>query len=219
MTSKITVDLDLLRNLLQSTAPFACLAGASALPVLEAVELRGCGGFLVATTTDRYVVAMKRAAYAGVHGFYALLPMTEVKHFLSTFKTTRRDGPAQVTLTVADDQLRVTRADGIFAGCFDLAVTYRLAEGKFPDLFEMFAQWEPGPGASTAYNPGLLAKFQAAVDRYEPMHLMPGKADKPTLVVAGNMFGAIMPTRTAGTPTPDPAAWLHAVNPVKAVTK
>lgn len=220
MKKKITVDLDVLRNLVSSTAPFAQLTGHG-LPVFEAIELRGCGQYLVATASDRYVIAMKRAEVAGVDGFYALVPTSELKHLLATFKTTRQHGPASVTLTVADEQLRVSRSDGIFAGCFDLTVTYRVLDSKFPDLFALLEKWEPGTESATAYNAGLLAKFQAAVERYTPVHMMPGKKGSPTLVMAGDLFGAVMPFRARDTDpeVPDPAAWLAAVRPVKAVTK
>lgn len=218
MTNKITVDLAVLRGLLETAAPFA--SKETHYPALHSVELRGAGKYLVASSTDRYSVAMRRAMVQDVDGFRALIPLTDVRHLLATFKTPRGAAPGtSVTMSIDGNQLLVTNTGGAMAGCHDLAVTYLLQEGSFPDLVEMLEKWEPGDQHAVTYTASRLAKFQATVNRGGIIHLLQGKPGRPSLVLGdADFLGAVMPCRDDA-PVPNPADWLAAITPAKAVSK
>lgn len=207
----ITVDLNQLRTLLATVAPFAGDDGA--LPVIATVYLEGHAGFLTATATDRYAMGVSRAPVEGVAGFTALLKAKDARHILSTFKN-RKMIQSKVTLTVADGSLTVSLADGLFADADDLTARYGLVDGTYPKVLEIFRKWKPAADtASKGCNPYYLAKFQhVTTGRGEPIRVSFGTGTSPILVQAGDYFlGAVMPVAFSADSAYNPmdlAGWL-----------
>lgn len=220
MTNSITLELSTLRHLLGSTLPFA--AKPVGLPILEAVELRGAGGYLIATATDRYVFGIQRtkindASSNDGEGFYAVLSAVDAKHILSTFKPAKGSLGPVITLTIDDQQLRVARVGeaGMFAGADDLTASYTLVTGDYPKITKLLAEWKQGTPDQTFFNPRNLARFSQVISETEAMRLLPGEGSKATLVLVGADFlGAVMPLR----PDNEPAAelllpgWIDSLN-------
>jgi hypothetical protein len=219
---KITLSLGTLRYLLATTLPFASLDDA--LPVVAAIELRGIGGYLLATATDRYVFAVQRAKVSDEEtndgeGFYALVSSKDAKHILSTFKPAKGQDDASITLTVDGSQLRVASAGGagMFAGADDLAATYTLRDGAYPKIASVLSGWKPGKPGDTFYNPEKLGRFAGIAARHETVRLVPGEKQRATVVLIGADFlGAIMPVDVGGEPDADLLlpGWLDTLNAV-----
>lgn len=112
--TRITVDLNVLRNLLTASLPFA--GEEYSMPTINAVDLQGKGKWLVATATDRYIVGMTRTAVEGVDGFAALIKVADAKHILRTLAAAKGQAAAvTVSLVVNDGRLTIEREDGLFA--------------------------------------------------------------------------------------------------------
>src|SRR5574337_212498 len=97
MAHSVTMRTTELRRLLRSVSVFADQS-KSALPVLNAVLLRGHGDYITATATDRYRLACQRVrpeslAQEVSEEIHALLPLVSVKAILQAFKSTRRSDP------------------------------------------------------------------------------------------------------------------------------
>jgi hypothetical protein len=214
--TRINVDLSALRTILSAALPFA--GTEDSLPVINTVLLEGKGKWLVATSTDRYIMGMTRTAVEGADGFQALVKVADAKHILKTFTAAKGQGrgpvvslalTARTTTTLA--KLTISREDGLFADCDNLTATYALVDGTFPGIAGLFHKWNlSATRTSSGFNPLLLAKFQHVTEtRGEPVRVSYGDDRGLTVVQAGDYFlGAIMPVRLADeSPTKDLEGW------------
>ena len=120
------------------------------LPTLNAVEIEGGGGLLVARATDRYRLIEGGARALDGSLDKALISLEDIKRIIALTKAHKAH---RVGLT------RIANALTVSALGDSLTVT--LLEGKFPPTADLFAKSEGEPSAveGVAFNPALMADY------------------------------------------------------------
>jgi DNA polymerase III sliding clamp (beta) subunit (PCNA family) len=120
------------------------------LPVLNAVQLEGEGGALVARATDRY-----RFIEGTLHALEgrldaSLVSLDDIKRIITLCKAHKSN---RVQLSRIGDTLTVSSLSD--------AITFTLVEGTFPPTRELLEKSEGEPVAveSMAFNPALVADY------------------------------------------------------------
>ena len=171
MSQSITLTASQWRDVIAPVLP--CAGSDMMLPVLNAVQIRTDGKWLIATATDRFRVAMKRIAKVSTDEdpatewpeFSALIPLKAVRSIGAMLKPSR--GGAHLsgaTFTVESDRLTV-EASGLF-DLFDAArFTHHLETGEFPNVASIFTRALAVPDEQRApvsrINPGFLSDMKA----------------------------------------------------------
>lgn len=194
----ITISIGQLRNLVGPVLPFA--GCDDMLPVLNGVRIKSHGKWLVATTTDRFRIGMKRIAAFDTDGqpvewpeFEALVGTHTLRSILSTFKGPRHLDP-ELTLTVEGEQMEVEASGGLLFTRASIA--YDLVGGEFPNVASLIkkAMETEGTAPDAGFDPAFMADFKA-VGKTLTMKRGPGDKD-PIFITDGEDFiGALMPRK------------------------
>jgi len=120
------------------------------LPTLNAVEIEGGGGLLVARATDRYrlIDGGARALYGSLDK--ALISLEDTKRVIALAKAHKAH------------RIGLTRiANALTVSALGDSLTVTLLEGKFPPTEELFnkSEAEPSPIDGVAFNPALMADY------------------------------------------------------------
>lgn len=168
---------------------------SQSLPVLGCVKLETVGGYLTATATDRYAVALSRVPVGEDVQFHAVIDQRDLRALLAMFKP-RRGETDDLTLEVTSPHtLRVEGPGALFSNA---VIEYALMESEYPKLSQIFERrhGEPSTDGLVDVNPTLLAKFQHAAGPNSPIHIDLGDGKRPIFITAGdNFIGALMPVR------------------------
>lgn len=170
--------------------------GSRTMPILESVKLETVGGFLTATATDRYTIAVCRMAVDESVQFSAIVDARELRALLAMFKP-RRGLLDELTLTVdpATHRMRVEGPGALFSNAI---IEYAVMDAEYPKVNQIFDRIgaEATVTGKVSLNPALLAKFQHAARQHEPIVVRVGQPNRPVFITAGEHFiGAIMTTR------------------------
>ncbi len=194
----ITITVSHLRNLVEPVLPFA--GRDDMLPVLTGVHIKSHGKWLVATTTDRFRVGMKRvAAYDSDAqpvewpAFEILVGASTLKSILTTFKGPRYLDP-ELTLSVEGDRLEVEASGGLM---FDRAsIAYRLLDGEYPKVASIVkkAMETEGTAPDAGFDAAFMADFRH-VGRTLTMKRGPGERDPIFITDGADFIGALMPRK------------------------
>jgi DNA polymerase III sliding clamp (beta) subunit (PCNA family) len=192
------------RELAAVVAPVLPMAGRDGdLPVINAVLIETDGKWLVAMSTDRFRIGIKRIEKRPTDDdpatewpeFRALIPLRSVRSLLSMFKPTRSMNP-ELSLTVEGDNLI---AEG--AGGFDLfdasRFTYALQPGQFPDLRALVRNASEGVDErahEAGINPIFMADFKACGNAV--LRIAFGAPGRPIVLTDDEGFiGLLMPRK------------------------
>lgn len=120
------------------------------LPTLNAVEIEGGGGRLVARATDRY--RLIEGAARSLEGSLdkALISLDDIKRIIVLAKEHK---PNRVNITRLGNAITVSSLGD--------SINLTLREGTFPPTEELFikSEGEPSPIDSVAFNPALMADY------------------------------------------------------------
>lgn len=193
-TMKLTITHRALAGLVAPVLPHVDHSGS--LPVLGCVKIETVGGYLTATATDRYAVALSRMPVTEDVEFRAVIDQRDLRALLTMFKP-RRNVTDDLTLEVTHTPgtLRVEGPGALFSNA---VIEYALMDAEYPKLTQIFDRrhGEPSTDGHVNVNPALLAKFQHAAMPNAPIHIDLGDGKRPIFITAGdNFIGALMPVR------------------------
>jgi hypothetical protein len=216
----ITITVQHLRSLVEPVLPFA--GRGDMLPVLTGVHIKSHGKWLVATTTDRFRVGMKRVAAFDSDRqpvewppFEALIGTATLKSILTTFKGPRYLDP-ELTFSADGDTLEVEASGGLMFARASIA--YRLMDGEYPNVASIIrkAMETEGTAPDAGFDSAFMADFKA-VGRTLTMKRGSGERD-PIFITDGEDFvGALMPRKLV-TDTPA-ASWDDVLSETKAAPR
>lgn len=120
------------------------------LPVLNAVQIEGEGGALVARATDRYRLIEGTLKSLDGRLDSSLVSLDDIKRIITLCKAHKAN---RVQLSRIGNALTVSSLGD--------AITFTLLEGKYPPTEELFLKSEGDPVAVTAmaFNPALMADY------------------------------------------------------------
>jgi DNA polymerase III sliding clamp (beta) subunit (PCNA family) len=139
---------DLLLELLEGVSSHA--GRDKSLPTLNAVEVEGGGGLLVARATDRYRLIEGGARVLEGSLDKALISLEDIKRIITLSKAHKSN---LVSITRLGNSLTVSSLGD------SLSVT--LLGGSFPPTADLFAksEGEPSPIEGVAFNPAFMADY------------------------------------------------------------
>jgi DNA polymerase III sliding clamp (beta) subunit (PCNA family) len=120
------------------------------LPTLNAVEVEGGGGLLVARATDRYRLIEGGARALDGSLDKALISLEDIKRVIALAKAHKAH------------RIGLTRiANALTVSALGDSLTVTLLEGKFPPTEDLFNKSEGEPSAveGVAFNPALMADY------------------------------------------------------------
>jgi len=120
------------------------------LRVLNAVQIEGAGGDLIARATDRYRLIEGAVRYLDGGLDASLISLDDVKRILTLLKSHKAH---LVNIHRVGDALTVSALGD--------AITFTLIDANYPSTVELFAKSESEPIAidSVAFNPSLMADY------------------------------------------------------------
>ena len=120
------------------------------LRTLNAVQIEGAGGDLIARATDRYRLIEGAVRYLDGGLDVSLVSLDDVKRIVTLLKAHKAH---LVSLTRIGDALTVSSLGD--------AVTFTLLDGNYPSTVDLFAKSESDPVAieGVAFNPALMADY------------------------------------------------------------
>ena len=120
------------------------------LPVLNAVEIEGGGGLLIARATDRYRLIEGQARDLSGSLDKALISLEDIKRIITLAKEHKSN---LVSITRLGNALSVSSLGNV--------ATFNLVEGTFPPTEDLFAKSEAEPSLveGVAFNPALMADY------------------------------------------------------------
>jgi DNA polymerase III sliding clamp (beta) subunit (PCNA family) len=139
---------ELLLELLEGVSTHA--GRDKSLPTLNAVEIEGGGGLLVARATDRYRLIEGGARALDGSLDKALISLEDIKRVIALAKAHKAH------------RIGLTRiANALTVSALGDSLTVTLLEGKFPPTADLFAKSEGEPSAveGVAFNPALMADY------------------------------------------------------------
>ena len=186
----IEIEGGLLLELLEGVATHA--SKDKSLRTLNAVQIEGAGGDLIARATDRYRLIEGAVRYRDGGLEPSLIGLEDIKRILSLLK----DHKAHLV-----DIHRV--GDAVTVSSLGDSVTFTLIDGNYPPMQDLLAKSEGEPSAidSVAFNPALMADYAKIAGK--------GKAIK----VYFNGDGKPMRVRITG----DKITWRALLMPMKYV--
>lgn len=192
------------------TPPLRTISGDDGLPVLQCVHLRGTGGTLVASSTDRFRATLHRTLPDGYDGddFAILLPGTSLKGLLAAFPATRGRDRYPLRIDLGADALGhplLTVTD------FENTMTLRAADGYFPNIIELLRgtakRSDEAPIGTFGANPRFLKDIAAMGGTLDAISIRAphGTASGPILFeVTPDLLVMLMPRRRAPEGKVDP---------------
>ena len=120
------------------------------LPTLNAVEVEGGGGLLIARATDRYRLIEGGARALEGSLDKALVSLDDTKRIIALAKTHKAH------------RIGLTRiANALTVSALGDSLTVTLLEGTFPPTAHLFdaSEGEPSPVTGVAFNPALMADY------------------------------------------------------------
>jgi DNA polymerase III sliding clamp (beta) subunit (PCNA family) len=146
--SLIELEGGLLLELLEGVSSHA--SKDKGLPMLNAVEVEGGGGLLIARATDRYRLIEGGARVLDGSLDKALVSLEDIKRIITLAKAHK---PNLVSITRLGNALTVSSLGD--------SLTVTLLEGTFPPTADLFAKSEGEPSAveGMAFNPALMADY------------------------------------------------------------
>jgi DNA polymerase III sliding clamp (beta) subunit (PCNA family) len=141
------------------------------LPVLNAVEVAGEGGYLIATATDRYRLIEGKIELESGQGLSStLVSLADTKRIIALLKENRADW---VSLNRIGDLLTVSVKEG--------SITVQLLDGTFPPTAHLLeaVEGEPVPVSSMAFNPALFADYSKIAGKGAAIKVYFGGEGKP----------------------------------------
>lgn len=120
------------------------------LPVLNAVEILGEGGELIACATDRYRLIQGSLRYLEGNLDVSLISLDDIKRIITLCKAHKAN---RVQLSRIGNALTVSSLGD--------AITFTLLEGKYPPTDQLLADSEGEPVAvqGMAFNPAFMADY------------------------------------------------------------
>ena len=139
---------DLLLELLEGVSSHA--GRDKSLPTLNAVEVEGGGGLLVARATDRYRLIEGGARALEGSLDKALISLEDIKRIITLSKAHKSN---LVSITRLGDSLTVSSLGD--------SLTVTLLDGTFPPTAHLFtaSEGEPSPIEGVAFNPAFMADY------------------------------------------------------------
>ena len=150
------------------------------LRALNAVQIEGAGGDLIARATDRYRLIEGAVRYSEGGLDASLIALEDIKRTITLLKAHKlhlvnihRVGDAMTISSLGD------------------SVTFTLLDGNFPPTAYLFAQFDnPSPsdiGAidTVSFNPALFADYAKIVGKGNPVTITFIAKDKPMLIGLG----------------------------------
>jgi DNA polymerase III sliding clamp (beta) subunit (PCNA family) len=146
--SFIELEGGLLLELLEGVSSHA--GRDKSLPTLNAVEVEGGGGLLVARATDRYRLIEGGARVLDGSLDKALISLEDIKRVITLAKAHK---PNLVSITRLGNALTVSSLGD--------SLTVTLLGGTFPPTEDLFAksEGEPSPVEGVAFNPAFMADY------------------------------------------------------------
>jgi DNA polymerase III sliding clamp (beta) subunit (PCNA family) len=146
--SFIELEGGLLLELLEGVSTHA--GKDKSLPVLNAVEVEGGGGLLIARATDRYRLIEGQARALEGSLDKALISLEDTKRIIALAKSHKSN---LVSVNRLGDSLTVSSLGD--------SLTVTLLEGTFPPTADLFAKSEGEPSAveGVAFNPAFMADY------------------------------------------------------------
>jgi DNA polymerase III sliding clamp (beta) subunit (PCNA family) len=162
---------DLLLELLEGVSSHA--GRDKSLPVLNAVEVEGGGGLLVARATDRYRLIEGGARVLEGSLDKALISLEDIKRIITLAKAHKNN---LVSITRLGNALSVSSLGNV--------ATFNLVEGTFPPTEDLFAKSEGEPSAveGVAFNPALMADYAKIAGKGSAIKLYFTGKNKPMRV-------------------------------------
>ena len=197
VTDSATVQLGALSELLEGASTHSDKS-KGAIPALSTVQLRGEGGLITATATDRYRLIQGTIAGEGELSA-SLIPLDDIKRILALLKGEgARVDSLPVTLTRLGDVLTVSvRGNSISA---------TLRDGNFPmdsqleNIFNPILQANDDKNMDKiSFNPALFADYAKIAGKGKPVTVTFTAKSKPMLIGLGGdkveWRAALMPMR------------------------
>jgi DNA polymerase III sliding clamp (beta) subunit (PCNA family) len=162
---------------LKSKALLELLEGAStnaskdkSLPTLNAVLVKGAGGYLMATATDRYRLIEGKIEVESGELTPSLISLADIKRINALVKENKS---GLVTLNRIGDLITVSVLEG--------SLTVTLLGGTFPPTADLLnaVEGEPIPVSSMAFNPALFADYSKIVGKGQAVKVYFGGEGKP----------------------------------------
>jgi DNA polymerase III sliding clamp (beta) subunit (PCNA family) len=169
--SFIELEGGLLLELLEGVSTHA--GRDKSLPTLNAVEVEGGGGLLVARATDRYRLIEGGARVLEGSLDKALVSLEDIKRIITLAKAHKSN---LVSITRLGNALSVSSLGNV--------ATFNLLEGKFPPTADLFAKSEGEPSAieGVAFNPALMADYSKIAGKGSAIKLYFTGKNKPMRV-------------------------------------
>jgi DNA polymerase III sliding clamp (beta) subunit (PCNA family) len=143
------------------------------LPTLNAVEVEGGGGLLIARATDRYRLIEGSTGSLDGSLDKALVSLEDIKRIITLCKAHKAH---RIGLTRIGNALTVSALGD--------SVTFTLREGTFPPTSELFIKSEGEPVAveGVAFNPALMADYAKIAGKGEGIKIYFTGEGKPMRV-------------------------------------
>lgn len=172
VSDTVEIKSSLLVQLLEGASTHA--GKDKSLPTLNAVNLAGEGGYLIATATDRYRLIEGKIELESGQGLTpSLVSLADVKRIITLVKDNKAN---QATFNRIGDLLTVSVLEG--------SITVQLLDGTFPPTQELFAKSEGEPVAveGVAFNPAFFADYVKIAGKGEAVKLYFTGEGKPIRV-------------------------------------
>lgn len=150
------------------------------LRALNAVQIEGAGGDLIARATDRYRLIEGAVRYSDGGLDASLIALDDIKRTITLLKAHKLH------------LVNIHRVgDAITVSALGDSVTFTLLDGTFPPTAHLFAQFDnPSPsdiGAidTVSFNPALFADYAKIVGKGKPVTITFIAKDKPMLIGLG----------------------------------
>lgn len=143
------------------------------LPVLNAVEILGEGGELIACATDRYRLIQGSLRYLEGNLDVSLISLDDIKRIITLCKAHKAN---RVQLSRIGNTLTVSSLGD--------AITFTLLEGKYPPTDQLLADSEGEPVAvqGMAFNPAFMADYAKIAGKGAPVKVYFKGENKPMRV-------------------------------------
>ena len=170
------------------------------LPILRCVHLFEQGGSLWAEASDQYTAIRARSDVKAPEGFTALIDRDDCRAIVAAFKPAR-GSTLSLALTVTNDRLAVSVAEGMVKVGLDLTLTVQCQQGAYPPLARLYtqmAQCEVAPWLPTI-NAAYLRRLpdEPAQIRYSAQDRVIGFYANPDGGGEGDWAALIMPLRAS----------------------
>lgn len=144
----VEIEGEILLDLLEGVSTHA--SKDKSLPTLNAVQLEGAGGDLIARATDRYRLIEGAVRYREGDLEVSLISLDDIKKVITLLKAHK----AHV--------INISRVgDAVSVSALGDAITFTLLDGKYPPMQDLLTkgEGEPVPVEGMAFNPAFMADY------------------------------------------------------------